>query len=68
MKAAEPGVCVLGYGRLGEALTKRLSQACGGIQVLSRKAASAAASNVRFFTNPNDVVQGARFVLDRFWN
>jgi 3-hydroxyisobutyrate dehydrogenase len=61
MNAAERA-CVLGYGGLGEALAQRLSQACG-VHVFSRKPASVAAPNVRFFTNPGDAVQGVHFVL-----
>jgi 3-hydroxyisobutyrate dehydrogenase len=58
-----PGVCVLGYGRLGEALTARLSEASGTVNVFSRKPVLKFASNVRFFTRASEALEGARFVL-----
>ncbi len=57
------GVCVLGYGRLGEALAGRLCTACGTVNVFRRRPVSGAVANVRFFSSAKEAVEGARFVL-----
>ena len=44
-----PRICILGYGRLAEALTERLGQACSRISVYARRPPQESANNVHFF-------------------
>jgi 3-hydroxyisobutyrate dehydrogenase len=62
-QTGQPRVCVLGYGRLAEALTDRLCRERCKVSVYSRKPGPAGAPDVRFFSNVSEAVEGARFVL-----
>jgi 3-hydroxyisobutyrate dehydrogenase-like beta-hydroxyacid dehydrogenase len=57
-----PRICVLGYGRLAEALTDRLSQS-RHVSVFVRRTPPQATSGVRFFDDVRQAIDGARFVL-----
>lgn len=58
-----PRICVLGYGRLAEALTERLGQACSRISVYARRPPQESANNVHFFRDVRQAIEGARWVL-----
>ncbi len=58
-----PTVCVLGYGRLAEALTDRLRQALSHVNVFIRRSSPASVGNVCFFNDVQQAVDGTRFVL-----
>lgn len=57
-----PCICVLGYGRLAEALTDRLSQTFP-VSVFVRRPPLQATGNVLFFDDVRQALDGARFVL-----
>ena len=50
-----PRICILGYGRLAEALAEKLGRANCGISVFTRRPPREGANNVHFF---GDVRQG----------
>ena len=58
-----PHVCILGYGRLAEALAERLAQACSRVSVFARRPPLAGANNVHFSGNVRQAIGYARFVL-----
>ena len=58
-----PSVCILGYGRLAEALAERLSPACSRVSVFARRPPLEGANNVHFSDNVRHAIEGARFVL-----
>lgn len=58
-----PRICILGYGRLAEALAERLGQACSGISVFARRPPREGANSVHFFGDVRQAIDGARFVL-----
>jgi predicted dinucleotide-binding enzyme len=58
-----PRICILGYGRLAEALTERLAQACSRISVYARRPPQESANNVHFFSDVRQAVEGAQLVL-----
>jgi 3-hydroxyisobutyrate dehydrogenase-like beta-hydroxyacid dehydrogenase len=57
-----PRICILGYGRLAEALTERLSRS-RPVSVFVRRPPPQGAANVQFFDNVRQSIGGARFVL-----
>jgi 3-hydroxyisobutyrate dehydrogenase-like beta-hydroxyacid dehydrogenase len=58
-----PRICILGYGRLAEALAEKLGQASSGMSVFTRRPPREGANNVRFFGDVWQAIDGARFVL-----
>ncbi len=58
-----PRICILGYGRLAEALAERLSQEASRISVFARRSPKEGANNVQFFSDVRQAIDGARFVL-----
>jgi 3-hydroxyisobutyrate dehydrogenase-like beta-hydroxyacid dehydrogenase len=58
-----PRICILGYGRLAEALAEKLGQASSGINVFTRRPPRAGANNVHFFGDVRQAIDGASFVL-----
>jgi len=58
-----PRICMLGYGRLAEALTERLSQVCSRVSVFVRRPPPECTNNIHFFNDVRQAIDGARFVL-----
>ncbi len=58
-----PHICILGYGRLAEALAERLAPACGRVSVFARRPPPEGANNVYFHGNVREAIDGARFIL-----
>lgn len=58
-----PRLAILGFGRLAEALTERLVPLCDGVRVFTRHPPSSSAITAAFFTDVNEALDGARFVL-----
>jgi 3-hydroxyisobutyrate dehydrogenase-like beta-hydroxyacid dehydrogenase len=58
-----PRICILGYGRLAEALAEKLGQANTGISAFARRPPREGANNVQFFGDVRQAIDGTRFVL-----
>ncbi|HWJ19636.1 MAG TPA: NAD-binding protein [Geobacterales bacterium] len=58
-----PQICILGYGRLAEALADRLSQVCSRVSVYARRSPPEGTNKVHFFNDVTQAINGARFVL-----
>ncbi len=56
-------ICILGYGRLAEALAERLSQVCSRVSVYARRPPLEGTNKVHFFSDVKQAIDRARFVL-----
>ncbi len=56
-------VCILGFGRLAEALAERLDRACSRVSVFSRRPPPEGANNIHFYGDVRQAIDGARFIL-----
>ena len=58
-----PRICILGYGRLAEALAERLSQVCSRVSIFARRTPRERANTIHFFNDVRQAIDHIRFVL-----